>query len=236
MSTTYRKKMVISGSFVEIYEYPKAIHKGFKITTNEIKDRISRIRSLTWQKSQFALTRTRRAIRRYINSNTDMTKFVTLTFAENITNVDVANYEFKKFIERLKYKYGEIKYISVVEFQRRGAVHYHLIINLPYVKASQLESIWNNGFIKVNRIRHCDNVGAYVSKYLTKESCNLLFCKKKFFRSVNLEKATEIVEQAIFDKLLEWYKIKDKTPIFQTIIAGDYIGSINYYQFKLDFN
>jgi hypothetical protein len=178
----YNQKLVISGNFLEFYQFQNKIKKDFSL-----KDSIQRIKNLdyntNWQKSQFSLTRTRRSIRRLINSNPVMSKFLTLTFAENVKNIDFANYEFKKFIQRLKYQYikSDLKYLSVIEFQKRGAVHYHTISNIPKIKSSTIADLWGNGFIKINKIKNCDNVGAYVSKYLTKDSTERLFNRKKFF-------------------------------------------------------
>ncbi|GAI10009.1 unnamed protein product, partial [marine sediment metagenome] len=41
--------------------------------------------------------------------------------------MDITNREFKKFIQRLRYQYGDFKYMAVIEFQDRGAIHYHMI-------------------------------------------------------------------------------------------------------------
>ena len=44
-------------------------------------------------------------------------KFVTLTFKDNVTDLDKANYEFRQFIKRLNYKvYGKkCSYLSIVQ-------------------------------------------------------------------------------------------------------------------------
>ena len=232
----YTQKIVISGQFLELYQYQKEIKKGYEVTKQEIKEKVKNIKNnITWQKSQFALTRTRRNIRRLINANPTMSKFLTLTFAENVVNIDVANYEFKKFIERLKYAYPklDLKYLTVIEFQRRGAVHYHLLLNTPHIRASKISKLWSNGFIKINAVRNCDNLGAYVSKYLSKESTERLYNRKKYFCSHNLDRPVEIVDKSTIDNLLEMYKIKEITPRYETIIENDFIGKVFYYQFKL---
>lgn len=234
----YNQKMVISGDFIEFYEFQKTIFKGFE-KVEEIKEKTKRvINNITWHKSQYALTRTRRNIRRLINSNKTLTKFLTLTFSENVCNIDIANYEFKKFIERLKYAYPklDLKYLTVIEFQNRGAVHYHMLLNTPYIKAKEFSKLWRNGFIKINKVKNCDNLGAYVSKYLSKESTERLYNKKKFFCSTNLERPFETVDNFTIDNLLETYKLKSVKPRYETIIENDFVGKIYYYQFKLNFD
>jgi hypothetical protein len=59
--------------------------------------------------------------------------FTTLTFRENLHNIKEANYEFLKFIKRVKYKFGDFKYLAVIEFQDRGAIHYHMISDFRYI-------------------------------------------------------------------------------------------------------
>lgn len=56
--------------------------------------------------------------------------FMTLTFAENIQDITYADNEFKKFMKRFNYKYKrKSKFLAVREFQKRGAIHYHLLID-----------------------------------------------------------------------------------------------------------
>lgn len=112
------------------------------------------------------LKRARKMIRWLVNTNINLNndyspKFLTLTFKENISSLKSANYEFKKFRHRLEYKFHiKINYLCVPEFQKRGSIHYHVILfNLPFIDADELSSIWGNGFIKINRIDKVSNVG-----------------------------------------------------------------------------
>jgi len=103
-------------------------------------------------------------------------KFVTLTFNDNhcdVTNVDECNRLFNLFAKRLRRRWPDLKYLSVIEFQDsngRGAVHYHMLCNAPYMPKEALEALWGYGYIKVNRIRHVDNLGAYIVKYMVKDA------------------------------------------------------------------
>lgn len=150
--------------------------------------------------------RAKRELRRIVNSNVGQygdeftTKFVTLTFSEHITDLAASNKEFEKFIKRLNYqifksKKANVKYTVVPEFTKKGRVHYHVIFyNLPYVKFDFLADIWGNGFIKINKIDNCDNVGAYISKYMTKDNDEIVG-KKCYFNSRGLFKSIEIIEK-----------------------------------------
>lgn len=117
-------------------------------------------------------------IARLIDMNfDDQTKFLTLTFKENIQDIDDANNEFKKFIKRLNYqtyhtKKAKLKYLATWEKQQRGAIHYHIILfTFPYMPFEQLSEVWGHGFITINKIdvNSIENRGRYVSKYFDKD-------------------------------------------------------------------
>jgi len=124
----------------------------------------------------------------------DKTKFMTLTFKENIQDVSSTNYEFSKFIKRLNFylyhvKKQYLKYLAVWERQKRGAIHYHIIFfDLPFIKNKKLQEIWVHGFVKINKIDvdSKDNRGRYVSKYFSKDIDEKTYKQKSFFKSQNL--------------------------------------------------
>lgn len=172
-------------NLVEILDYQEPIWTGFrsfggrKMYDLDVTDSKNRRR---------ALYRIRNDLRRLTNTNFDSgSKFVTLTFKENMMDLSKANNEFKKFIKRLKYEVGNFKYIAVIEFQKRGAIHYHMISNLKYIPNKDLREIWNNGYVKINRIKQVDNVGAYIIKYMCKIEDVRLHKRKAYLRSRNLE-------------------------------------------------
>jgi len=134
-------------------------------------------------------------IARIIDCNfDDNTKFMTLTFRDNIKDVSYTNKEFKKFIKRLNYylykvKKHHLKYLAVWEKQKRGAIHYHIIFfSLPYIQSKKLGKIWSHGFVKINLVDvdSKDNRGRYVSKYFSKDIDEKDYKQKAFFKSQNL--------------------------------------------------
>lgn len=124
----------------------------------------------------------------------DNTKFMTLTFKENIQDVSHTNYGFSKFIKRLNFhlyhvKRQCLKYLAVWEKQKRGAIHYHIIFfDLPFIQTKKLAEIWGHGFVKINKIDvdSKDNRGRYVSKYFSKNVEEKTYKQKSFFKSQNL--------------------------------------------------
>ena len=226
--------MVISGKIIEFYNYENGYLKGYKDKTNTTGRRIDYESENKGDNRAKAMQRSKTDIRRLINANADdFSKFVTLTFQKNEKDLDYCNCEFKKFIQRLKYKYSDIKYLTVVEFQERGAVHYHMLCNLPYIKSIELAEIWGNGFIKINRIDRVTNLGAYVTKYMQKDLADARLEKRKcYFTSRNLDKPIEITQKKEIEQLQTTLSHKMKL-IFETTYTNDYTGKVMYKQYSV---
>jgi len=136
--------------------------------------------------------------------------FITLTFAENVTDVSFANREFNKWVSMIKRDFPDFVYLCVPEFQKRGAVHYHLISSLvcgidlpalPVKKTYNTEKkrtfdlvyydlpFWKNGFSTAFDLHLTDNrfdVAAYMCKYMFKDIDKRLFAHQKIMHSNGL--------------------------------------------------
>lgn len=231
--SSYNKKIVISGKQIEVYEYENEVIYGYK----DVK-KTSRGRSVVASDENKeinrdkVLQRARRDLRRIINSNCEeYSKFVTLTFADNVDDLDYCNNEFKKFIKRLNYYYKiKLKYSTVIEFQKRGALHYHCIFyNLTQkLDLNVFSKIWGNGFVKVNKIDNIDNVGAYICKYMTKTDDDRLFGRKMYFNSRGLKKPTEIKDKKIVEALAS--SLQSDNLKYSNTFTNDY-NTISYSQY-----
>lgn len=122
----------------------------------------------------------------------------TLTFAENLTDYDVAYSRWSDFARGLKKTFPNVKYVCVPEVQKRGAYHFHFVLlNLTkeqyYGTSSRVEAGWFSmdlwslwspqgsvegyDFVKIKRIgagkcpaEDTARVSRYLSKYFTKET------------------------------------------------------------------
>lgn len=239
----YNKKLVKSGNIIELYEYEKPIQEGYE--NNNSQGRSSVAEEEEQKQNRLRVQqRAKRDLKRIINSNAGQwadgngeiysPKFLTLTFKENVTDVKSANKDFDLFKRRLNRYLGyRIKYLVVVEFQKRGAVHYHVVIfNIRYIPVNELAKIWSNGFIKLNKIEEVDNIGAYVSKYMGKGSSDdRLIGEKSYFSSRGLHKPEEIKENSLIEGI-----IKEIEPYknFETDFQNEYSGPIKYKQYNLN--
>lgn len=241
MARLIEKKCVISGDVIEVYEY----EKGYLVESDAINPQGRGSEASEEDKAinrDKVSSRARKTVRRLINANIGQygddcsAKFLTLTFADNITDPKTANYEFTKFIKRMNYeifgtKNANLRYVAVIEFTKRGRVHYHVVLfNIPYIKAQELSDIWSNGFVKINKINHVDNVGAYVCKYMTKDNDKLV-SNKSYFASRNLFKPDEITDKKRVENLLN--SLPSGLITFESSFNNDYVGSIRYRQYNI---
>lgn len=112
-------------------------------------------------------------LRDLLNANiTDVTycRWVTLTYAENMTDPKKLQYDFKNFNDRCRGIFGHYEYITAAEPQGRGAWHLHCVFifdkKAPYMDNAVVRDCWKKGFVTVKRLDDVDNVGAYLTAYL----------------------------------------------------------------------
>ena len=249
------QKIIQSGDIIEIYEYSKGYLKGYTLTENELNNRTSSESDLDTDSDtdsrERSLRRAKKNLRRLINANVGQygkeftAKFLTLTFKDNVKDLDKANYEFKKFIQRLNYycfgtKKANLRYTTVIEFQKRGVIHYHVIIyNMPYIKANDIANVWGNGFIKINRIDDVGNVGAYVAEYLGQvekgQGKNIeddrLRGQKTYFSSRGLFRPVEITDKKIVETVAA--ALLNENLTYSATFENEHLGNITYKQYNL---
>lgn len=231
-----QNRVIISGNVLEVFTFENGYSKGFQAKNKSGRASKTTTAETKKENREKVMYRARSRVRRLANANPQLNKFFTLTFKDNVTDLKYANNEYKKFVLRLnrfckKQGYGKLQYIAVVEFQKRGAIHYHILCNLPYINAKTLATIWGNGFIKINKIDDVDNVGAYITKYMTKdEADDRLIENRSYFTSQGLSEPIEIENYNDVSMLLNKQKVVRK---FETTFANDYLGKIDYSQYVI---
>ncbi|NQT67161.1 MAG: hypothetical protein HQ569_06260 [Actinobacteria bacterium] len=186
------------------------------------------------------VTRIRNNIRRLAIANfNEYSRFFTATFADNITNMDYANGQFKKFIKRVKYHYGDFKYIAVLEFQKRGAIHYHMLSDFGYIEQHDLEKIWDNGFVWIrdlliaNEGKPVDNIDAYIVKYMNKNIIDKrLMGKKAYFTSRNLKRPEIIYEDISLTDCFKKYNLDVTNLVYDNKFMSKENGEVLYFEFN----
>lgn len=103
-------------------------------------------------------------------SSVENCRWLTLTYAENMTDPKKLRKDFENFNSRLRDIFGHYEYITAAEPQGRGAWHLHVLLIFdsvaPFMKNEVVKDCWKQGFVTVKKLKNVDNVGAYLSAYL----------------------------------------------------------------------
>jgi hypothetical protein len=92
----------------------------------------------------------------------------------------------KRFRMRVDRRFGPIEYLAVVERQKRGAAHVHVVYRGPYIPQQWLSRVAAEcGFGPIADIRRSNpQLMRYLAKYLTKELSDPTAAPPRYFRRV----------------------------------------------------
>lgn len=98
--------------------------------------------------------------------------FVTLTYAQNMTDTKRLYQDYRKFVQRLRRAYPDVSgYLVAFEPQKRGAWHAHILLlsDKPFlfIPNKRMRKLWGHGFTKTQRCKNVRDIGSYVTAYLT---------------------------------------------------------------------
>lgn len=230
----YNYRIVESGDVIEVYKYKEKIYYNYEQfeNNNHTKDKTEE-----WKgKEEFSLSRARREIRRVVWANKNKySKFLTLTYKDNMQDKEIFYKDFQIFITALKRKGHKLNYLYVLEYQERGAIHCHIILfNNEYIPWQTIKDCWKKGSIDIHRIRDIKNLGAYVCKYLTKETIaeynsKSYHCSQGLNRPIE-SKITQSEGETHLKELLSKYELKYTTE-YNITINEITTNSVNYYQY-----
>lgn len=242
----YQLKVVQSGSMIQVYQYTDTQWRNLTskgVSASPPKDKLIDLdavpvdeRLKSRGKSNI---RARNHVMRLCRSNftTMNSKFLTLTFKEPMTDISLANKEFGRFMQNLKRNVGDkiIKYLAVIEFQKNGSIHYHILINMPYIKQDQLFKMWGRGSVTIKRIQRVENLGLYLVKNMTVDDADpRMFGKRSYFPSRNLTKPKEFTGKRAEDILERLQKEGRKIAYSNTYKSKLQENDIFYSEYHLE--
>lgn len=114
------------------------------------------------------LKRVKRNVRRLALANDLGQIHLVLTYRDNMQDVSKADAQFKRFIFSLHKIYPNLKYLATREFQVRGAIHYHVLLN-QRVDYKKVNALWGHGYITLAQHKNKLKAVMYVLKYIQKE-------------------------------------------------------------------
>ena len=119
-------------------------------------------------------------------------RMLTLTFKDNLEDLDTAWERFKYFSKLMRFRYREKwQYIAVPEYQKRGAVHFHLAIS-GYYHIQTIRRLWLRavgrfgGNVDITSPKkfgkkswNPKRISQYISKYISKND-SVDFNKRRY--------------------------------------------------------
>jgi hypothetical protein len=256
----YNLKIVSSGNRLELYKYSKYQKQGFK--SNNSKGRKGKgSNTINKEKNRKeVLIRARNNIIRLVNCNSDMKSFISLTYKENFQDIKESKGHINTTCKLIKKDYPEFKYLYVLEFQSRGAIHYHILCNYPItVETAKTKTLkpqgqklleqefqnkyWNHGFVDIRNLDQegNTNVGLYISVYLVEDLFELdLNGSRCYAYSKNLNKPQ--IDTMYIESSTESI-LKDFSKTHELKFASNYetrnqkdgiikVGNVNYFHLE----
>ena len=247
-NTRFFEVAIIAGNVVTVKRYEHLnVNGGGAVERPDNGE--GRDKEANYQNTQ---KRRRENVRNLVTTNfSKMDKFITLTFRDglqfDICNVQECNKKYKSLILRLRRYLAkaspgtDLQYLTVIEFQDkrgRGAVHYHMLANIPYVPKAKLSKIWGYGFIRINAIEKVNHLGAYVTKYMAKDlDDERLMGQHAYMHSRNLVMPVELKNWCCTDTyaLDQLHDIlQGKSPSYAVTYESENAGLVQFQQFFLD--
>ena len=248
-------KFISYGSNLEVYEYEKNIYvlrgavKRFEKRTDNKdlgaggENPVPQREMGKWQDSA---RRASMAFRRLVSSNLSRTLFpllVTITYADNQTDIKQGYKDFTSFIQALRYKFGkDFKYISVPEFQKRGAVHFHALFwGLPFElflserRTRTLATIWGKGYVYLKETDGNEKLSFYLSKYMSKAFMDIrLKNQKAYVASRNCLRPYVVGGIENVSWLIDDYVGTDIAEIKEKKFSTAWLGECRFRHFHLE--
>lgn len=166
------------------------------------------------------------------NFDGEYAKFITLTYAENMQDIDRAAKDLDRWLQRVRRKLGTVHYLWVMEFQKRGAIHYHLLLDYqPVIPWEWLQESWPHGDAGIKAIKHVDNVGAYVAKYMAKLDDRRLDGRRAYGTSRGM-KEPEIITGREAENIARYLEER-QSPVHVGAYTGEFVGEVQQASYNL---
>lgn len=225
---------------LEIYEFERAPEPSKRIkkpkgsTERAVKARTRRVSNVA---------RYQKCFRRLVRSNLGSTgnpAFLTLTMLGCVP-IQEAYHFLTSFFKGLRVQWGkDFRYIAVPEFQKRGAVHFHILIwgvPLGYVENERdtryLQRRWLYGYVDIIPTDGSYKLVGYLAKYMSKAVSDIrLLGKKAFSCSRNCLRPLSLsgaIQTSYTDEIMGVDKSLDYHDQFKTL----WLGMCDYKVYKL---
>ncbi len=234
----FNSKLIKSGNLLEAirYENTQYLFQHPKISQHRLSGCNTNSSSNHERHLKTNLNRARSKLRRLIACNFEESyTFLTLTFKEDIRDLQIADKHlrsFKKAIQRYMGKENQqFKYIYTTEFQenRGGTIHYHMICNLRYMPIADIQHYWKYGTVDIEYIDDISISSYKQSRYMLKLGYDKRLTGRNLYSiSRNLEHPTTVYFE---DELKMFQEISDAKCINSYEYSNEYTGRAKYEEY-----
>ena len=253
------KKVIKSGNVIEIFSYEKApVRTGRK---HRARKTPSDSRPPATDRRRFDnIKRLRQRFIRLVRSNTgrgDANALVTLTMSA-IVDIETASRHFNQFTGKLRKTFGDnFRYIGVPEFQKRGAVHFHVLYwRIPRERIENetphwtreedigdvgkiergtrlIQNLWAYGYVDCVSTDGSEKLAGYLAKYMSKAMLDeRLLRKRAYYCSRNIYRP----DTYAFATLINYSEMiwgKSTKLITDRDFKSAWLGDANYKRIEL---
>lgn len=184
MEKLYNFKIIECNNRVEVYAIKGTITEGAESKNKEGRKSDKGNSENTRTRRKQTLNEARNNIIRLVSCNQDMKIFCTLTYKENFKDLENSRKHLEYFFKKLHKDYDNLKYLWVMEYQDRGAIHFHILLNIDIpiksikgrksMEHKKIENAfnkkyWNRGFIDLKALDDNYQAAKYIAAYLVKD-------------------------------------------------------------------
>lgn len=252
----------VSGNVIEVRRYEKMNSKMPVTKIDEFRYMVNSTGEiLEYQKTDnrsdnlYGLSVSMSNLRSILNENfagSSSEIWFTVTYRENMQDSKKLYVDWHYFWKRLKHENPDIplEYVAIAEPQKRGAWHLHVLIKRTdkkplFLPHKALMALWGHGGVNVKRLDSSDNIGAYLSAYLSNlPTDSTTETEKSYAKGARLHlypPGMNFYRCSRGIKKPEWQKknaaTSARTPVYRKIIkiendAGEHVQTIEYLQYN----
>jgi len=237
-------KIYISGHELELYQYDKSpAPRAPSRKKSKVSPFTGTLRIRRWDNAN----KTRKAFRRLVFANVVQGRppaLLTLTML-HVAPLSDSYPKIKEFFRRLRVKGIVERYIAVPEFQKRGAVHFHVLVwgkITEYVSKERhtrtLQNIWGYGYVDIIQTDGSPKLASYLSKYMSKTvSDNRLAGQKAFSTSSKVLRPVSYNTQTAIDYIRSEFSLGvENLPLHVRQFSTEWLGTCTYKKYVIQTN
>lgn len=234
-------KLIVSGNTIEYYNYEREINKKIQ---SGIRKAFKRRNTTPLYSRSDSIRRRYKSFSRLVRANlvgSSEPSLLTLTIAQNVGIK--RGYEYlAEFWRQLRQSSVKVeRFIAVPEFQKRGSVHFHIIIwgINDYVEkerdSRKLQHLWQRGFVDCLRTDGSEKLAGYLAKYMRKSMYDRrLVGQKAYSASRSCLRSVSLSSSQAFNYSLEafGYDLSTLIPLQDRSFDTRWLGRCRYRLYK----